>query len=363
MKKIVIVAGDKSGDMYGGLLCKRIKEKYSDVEITSFGGLNLAQHSEQLINITAYAVTGLLEVVGSLKTFLKIFKKTVAQIQRIQPNLIILIDFPDFNLRLAKILNKRFPLFYYISPQVWAWRKNRIALIKKYVDKMVVIFKFEVEFYRKEGIEALYFGHPLLELIEKKNVQTKKIVSFMPGSRLNEIKKHLPLISKAKRLIQENLPDYHFRIIRAENIPLSLYQRLSANIEIINHSYEAIQESEFIITSSGTATVEIAILEVPFLIVYKLNPLTWHIGKRIVKTKFIGMVNILSSKKIVEELLQNQANPKNVALKTLSTIKNKHKYQALKEELKKIKELLKPYGATDRFAEYIGSHLGLHRLA
>lgn len=358
MKRIVIVAGDKSGDMYGSLLCKKIKEKYSDVEIFSFGGLHLAQHSQQLINLTTYAVTGLLEVLGSLKTFLKIFEKTVAEIQRIQPDLIILIDFPDFNLRLAKTLNKRFPLFYYISPQVWAWRKNRVALIKKYVDKIVVIFKFEEEFYKNKGIEALYFGHPLLEIIPEIKVDKKKMVSFLPGSRNNEIKRHLPVMLETKKILEKELDGYSFQIIKPQNIEDNFYKKFSQDFRITEHSYSAIQESEFIITSAGTATVEIAVLEVPFLVIYKVNPLT-YLFKNWIKTKYIAMVNILSFKKIVEEFLQDKVNPKLLAQKTLEMIKNKERYENLKKELRKIKEILSPYGATEKFADFIGNYLNL----
>jgi lipid-A-disaccharide synthase len=359
MKKIVIIAGDKSGDSYGGLLCKKLKEKFPNVEIFSFGGNNLAQHSHQVIDLLSHSVCGIFEVLLSLRKLFKIFGQMIDEINKINPDLIIPIDFPDFNLKLAKTLNKKYPLFYYISPQVWAWRRKRIELIRKFVDKIIVIFKFEEEFYKKENIEALYFGHPLLEMIEKKDMATKKTISFLPGSRKNEIKKHLPLMKETKKIIEDELDSYHFQIIRPENIEESFYKLFSPEMDIIPHSYKAIEESEFIITSSGTATVEIAILEVPFLIIYKVNPLTWTLLKRLVKTDFVGMVNILSSKKIIEELLQNEATPANIAQKTLSFLKNKEKYNKVKTALGEVKNTLSPYGATDRFAEFIGNYLNL----
>ena len=190
MKNIIIVAGDTSGDIYGGLLAKNLKEKYPNVNIYSFAGPELAKHSQQIINLLQYSVCGLVEVVSSLKKILATFKETLLKINEIKPDLIILIDFPDFNLRLAKIINKQYPVFYYVSPQVWAWRKERIKLIKKFVEKMIVIFKFEQDFYKKEGVDALYFGHPLLEIIKPVNLEPKKIISILPGSRKNEIKKH-----------------------------------------------------------------------------------------------------------------------------------------------------------------------------
>ncbi|MDD5195287.1 MAG: lipid-A-disaccharide synthase [Candidatus Omnitrophica bacterium] len=361
MKKILIVAGDKSGDLYGGLLCRKIKERHLDVQIYSFGGKGLAEHSTQLINLLSHSVSGIVEVISHLGQILKIFKLALVKIEKIKPDLIILIDFPDFNLRLAKTLNSKYPLFYYVSPQVWAWRKERITLIKQYVDIMIVIFKFEEEFYRKEGMEVKYFGHPLLEIIPKQEINQKRIISLMPGSRKNEIKRHLPIMIEAKKIIEEKLKDYQFRIIRPENIENGFYAPISQNIEVIDHTYQAIQESEFIITSSGTATVEIAILGVPFLIIYKVNTLTWKILRRMVKAKFIGMVNILAGEKIIEELLQGQVSPQAIAAKTLELLADKAKYAHLKERLGKIREVLSPLGASEKFASFIIDYLQPHR--
>lgn len=359
VKKIVIVAGDKSGDLYGGLLSKAVKEKFPSTQIYSFGGPVLAKHSQQQIDLLSHSVCGLIEVLSSLKDLLKIFNQTKEKIRKIKPSLVILVDFPDFNLKLAAELNKQFPLFYYVSPQIWAWRKNRINIIKKYVDKMAVIFKFEQEFYKKEGVDALYFGHPLLEVIEKQNLKTQKIISLLPGSRKTEVKKNLPVMLKAQKIIQKQLPDYSFQIIKPANLEKQFYNRFSPDIGIVEHSYEKIEESKFIIASSGTATVEIAILEVPYLIIYKVNPLTWHILKRLVNTEFIGMVNLLSKRKIVDELLQHQANPQNIANHTLNYLKNDGKYSHLKNELMSIKNILVPFGATQKFADFIGDFLGL----
>ena len=359
MKKIVIIAGDKSADIYGGLLCKQLKEKYSSVDIFSFGGEHLAQHSKQVINLLAHSVSGLVEVISSIKKMIDIFKQTLKSIDEIKPDLVVLMDFPDFNLRLAKALNKKYPLFYYISPQVWAWRKKRVNLIKQYVNKIIVIFEFEKEFYEKEGVEALYFGHPLLEIVKPSNCSTKNIISFLPGSRKNEIKKHIAIMCETKSILKEKLSEYSFRMIRPENIPISFYEQFSPNMEILQHSHQALEESKFIITASGTATVEIAILEAPFLIIYKVDPLTWAIAKRIVKTDFVGMVNILSKKAVIPELLQNEANSLNIANTALEIINNTDKYQEMKKALSNVHTQMHPDNATDKFAEYIGSFLEL----
>jgi lipid-A-disaccharide synthase len=189
----------------------------------------------------------------------------------------------------------------------------------------------------------------------------------MPGSRKNEIKEHLPVMIKAKEIIEKELKDYSYRIIRPDNIPVEFYKDISCRvetdtacgIEIVEHTYDAIEESAFIITSSGTATVEISILEVPFLVIYKLNLLSWHLLKTLVKTKFVAMTNILAGKKVVEELLQDKASPQNIAEVTLRYLTNEADYLALKNELAKIKDILSPYGATEKFAQSIGKYLKL----
>jgi lipid-A-disaccharide synthase len=362
MKKIIIVAGDKSGDLYGGFLGQKLSEKSDEIEIYSFGGEKLAAHSKQLINLLEHSVTGLVEVLFSLKKIIATFNQIITKIHEIKPDLIILIDFPDFNLRLAKKLNKKYPLFYYVSPQVWAWRKERVKEIKKYVDKMVVIFNFEKDFYQKEGVDALYFGHPLLEIVKKTNPSTQKIITLMPGSRRNEIKKHLPVMLAAAKIIKQALPDYNFRIIRPPNINKMFYKDLLSgmdivDIEIKDHSYQAIEESAFVIASSGTTTVELAILEVPFILMYKVNSLSWFLVQRLVNVKFAGMVNILAGRKIIEEFLQDQASAENLAKAAIEVMKTKEKYNQIKTDLKNIKTILSPEGATDSFARYIESFL------
>ncbi len=359
MKKVIIIAGDKSGDLYGGYLSKTLKEKFPNIEIYSFGGKCLGEHSKQITNLLSHSVSGIFEVFTSLKKLIDIFNFSYDEINRIQPDLVILIDFPDFNLRLAKKINKKYPVFYYISPQLWAWRENRIKQIKKYITKMIVIFKFEQFYYKNKGINVLYFGHPLLEIIKPANCERKKIISFLPGSRRNEIKRHLPIMRDVKQILEKDLECYSFRIIKAENIDDKIYQMLAPNIAIEPRCYKALEESEFIITSSGTATVEIAILGIPYLIIYKVNPLSWQILKRMVRTKYVGMVNILSQKKIIEELLQNDANPRIIASETLRCITNRKAHQKMQENLRNIKDILSPREAISSFANFIGQYLNL----
>ncbi len=359
MKKIVIIAGDASGDLYGGHLAKTINEKFNSCRIYSFGGKVLADNSCQLIDLVSHSVCGLIEVISSLGKFKKIFDQTIFEINKIKPDLIILIDFPDFNLNVAKNINHKIPIFYYVSPQVWAWRKKRIKTIKKYTDKMIPIFKFEKKIYEKENTDTAYFGHPLLEIINKKDLKKKNIISFLPGSRKNEIKYHLKILAEAKKIIKKSLPNYKFQILKPAGLDKKIYQRFFSKEEIINHSYKVLSHSEFAVAASGTATVETAILEIPYLIIYKVNKLTWYIIKKLIHTKFAGMINILANKQIVPELLQEKATPQNIADNTLYYLRDKEAYNLFKERLKEAKKILSPSDGITKFADYIADYLNL----
>ncbi len=358
MKKIVIIAGDTSGDLYGGKLAEKIKEKSNLCQIYSFGGKVLANNSNQLMDLVSHSVCGLIEVITSLIKFKKLFNQTIQSIKEIKPDLIILIDFPDFNLNLAKKINHQYPVFYYVSPQVWAWRKSRIKMIKKYTDKMVPIFNFEKELYEKENMQVAFFGHPLLEIIKQQSLKKEKIISFLPGSRTNEIKHHLGLLAKTKGLLKKELPDYIFQIIKPKGLAKKLYRDFEQK-EIVPHSYRALARSQFIIAASGTATVETAILEIPHIIIYKVNCLTWYILKKVIKTKYAGMLNILADKQIIPELLQEKATPENIAKTTLGYLKDNAAYKSFTEKLKNAKQLLYPSDGITKFAGCIIRYLGL----
>lgn len=358
-KKIVIVAGDRSGDLYGKNLAIKLNEQIPGCQIYSFAGPLLAGCSRQKLDLVSHSVCGLVEVLASLSKFQKLFQKTYQLIQTIGPGLVILIDFPDFNLRLAKKINQKYPVYYYISPQVWAWRQKRVKIIKKYCQRMITIFNFEQLIYQKEKIPVFYFGHPLLEIINGQNTTKSKIISLLPGSRQNEIKYHLQLMLEAKKIIQLKLPDYKFQVLKPKELSRCLYEKFFQPAEIIDHSYRALAASEFVITASGTATIETAILEIPHLIIYKVNRLTWFILKNFVNIKFAGMLNILANKPLVPELIQKQANPEKIAALTLNYLRDESSYAGFKAELKQAKQLLWPQNAISRFAAYIKSEMQL----
>jgi len=359
MKKIAIIAGDHSGDIYGGRLAQKLKELYPGTEIFSFGGRELAQNSTQVLDLISHAVMGLAEVLTSLPKMIALLNRTVREIEHIGPDLVITIDSPDFNLRILKRLKKKYPVFYYVSPQVWAWRKERVKQIKKYVDKMVVLFRFEEEFYKKESIPALYFGHPLLDILKTVPAAPRDIIAFLPGSRRSELKKHLPLIDETIKLLKTRVPQYTFRIVRPQNIPENFYRKYIADVPVVERSARVLQEARFVLCCSGTATMELAVLNIPHLLFYKTNRLTWEIARRIVRLDYVGIVNIVAGKKVTEEFLQDAAGAQNLARYTQNILSSTKDLSRLRDNLRAVKTLLLPENHFFSFARYIGEYLKL----
>jgi lipid-A-disaccharide synthase len=298
---------------------------------------------------------GLVEVLSSLGKLIELFNQSVEKIDQLKPDLVIVIDSPDFNLRLIKKLNRRYPVFYYVSPQIWAWREGRINQIKKYVDTMVVLFEFERDYYKAKGVEAVYFGHPLLDMITPQAASKKNIITFMPGSRRSEIKRHMPLIVKTENLLAQKI-DYQFQIIRPHNIEEEFYRQFTRDIKIVLRDNKIIEESKFILCASGTATLELAIFNIPHLIFYKVSQVTWAIARLLVKVKFAGIINIICGKKIVEEFLQENATAEKLAGYTTLMLQDEQKYNELKDNLNAACKRLEPHGAIQKFAEYIKTY-------
>jgi len=362
MKKIFIVAGDPSGDIHGGNLAKHIQETSPETRIYSAGGIHLKKYSRQITDLTEIAVTGIFEVAGYLKKILDKFNLTVRKIQGIKPDIVILIDFPDFNLRLAKKLKaKGFRIFYYISPQVWAWRKNRIKLIKKYIDKVLVIFPFEEVFYKKHGVKAVYVGNPSSESIPEKLLKQnsytddneKKRIIFLPGSRTKEVTRHLPLMIETKKLLQPL--GLSFAVIKYPRLPGRLFEKAEEEgIEIIEENrYQAIAESLIAVSSSGTATLELALLNIPTVVIYKTALLSWLILKSIVKIDFISIVNILAKEEVFPELIQYKASPANIAGHCRNFLNNPEYYNLTKKKISRIKDVLSSKPASKTAAREI----------
>ena len=334
--KYYIIAGEASGDLYGSNLIKEIKKIDSKSTFRAWGGDLMNLEDVKLVrHYKDHNYMGFAEVIWNLRTILKNITFCKEDIKKYNPDALILIDFPGFNMRIAKYFNKSsFPILYYIAPQVWAWKEKRVELIKKYVDSLYVILPFEKEFFKKHGIETTYHGHPLLEhiinfkkdkstpkldFIKTNNLNPKRpIIALIPGSRKQEIIKKLPIMLNAVSSYSEN---YNI-VIAGMNMHKAIYQSISYNYNVnivYEDTYNLLNQSSFALVTSGTATLETAFFNVPQVVCYKANWISYSIAKSLVKIKFISLVNLILDYESVKELIQNDLN----------TIK-------LKEELRKI---------------------------
>lgn len=372
----MIIAGEASGDLHGGVLASSLKELDPSLRLIGLGGEKMMYAGvETYRDIEDLSVVGLGEILRNLKKFKAVFRLLVEKLNSEKPDCVVLIDYPEFNLRFAREAKRRkIPLVYYISPQIWAWRKGRIKTIKSAVDKMVVIFKFEEELYKKEGVDVEFVGHPLLdvvspmfsreEFIRRENLDgNKKIIALLPGSRQIEVIRNLPTMIDAALLIKTNLGrDIQFIIAKVPSVEDEIYEniikRLDFPIPIIEgYPYDCINASDLTLVASGTATLETAILEKPMLIIYKVSLLTWAVGKMLVKIPDIGLVNIVAGKRIVPEFIQFDATPQKIADEAISLLSSPEKLNEIKTALKTIKEKLGKQGASERAAQIVLDHI------
>ncbi len=315
-----LIAGEASGDLHGANLMKALKERDKQAEFRFFGGdLMLAQGGTLVKHYADMAYMGLVEVIANLPAILRNMKSCKQDIAAWQPDVVILIDFPGFNLKIAEFAKKSgFKVCYYISPKVWVWNQKRVLKIKKMVDHMFCIFPFEVDFYKGWGMDVDYVGNPLLDAIasfkpdagflKKNNLSDKKIIGLLPGSRVQEIKNLLPvMIDVAKRFT-----DYQFVIAGAPSFNLSFYTQFldGKNIPVLfSATYDILTHADAAIVASGTATLETALFNVPQVVVYKGSPLTIALARFVAKIKYAALVNIIMDDEVVKELIQEFCTP------------------------------------------------------
>jgi lipid-A-disaccharide synthase len=322
-------------------------------------------------DITELAVIGIAEVVKNLSRIKKVFNQTLKEIDTTRPDAIILVDYPGFNLRLAREIKKRgIKIIYYVSPQVWAWREKRVLKIKKLVDRMIVLFPFEQKIYSKYGMKVDYVGHPLVdEIIVNKNQKdvlkniglsdSKTTIGIMPGSRAKEVERHLPCILGAAQILFNTAPERQFILLKASPIPLKLiedqliaYKHLPLKI-YDGPTYDGINAMDAAVVASGTATLETALLKKPMVIIYKTSWLTYAIAKSVIKIPYIGLVNIVAGKKVADELVQNNASAANIA----NAVENALHNHLIIDELAAVKNSLGQPGASQRAAQIVLSAL------
>ncbi len=369
-----IIAGEASGDLHGSNLIKELKKKDAAAEIRCWGGDKMEAAGATLVkHYKELAFMGFLEVIKNLGTILKNIKVCKADILQFQPTAIILIDYPGFNLRIAEWAKKQgFIIIYYISPQVWAWKENRVKLIKKCVDKMLVILPFEKDFYKKWNYEVEYVGHPLVEVVDRFSLavgpneqqttnnkqQTTNIIALLPGSRQQEILKKLPIMLE----VAKHFPNYQFVVAKAPGLDENFYAALLApykNVSsVVNKTYDLLVQSTAALVTSGTATLETALFAVPQVICYKGSAFSYQIAKRLIKIKFIGLVNLIMDKEVVKELIQDELTVENLKYELNLLLTNKEKQQEVSADYAALKTLLSKGGhASANAAASIYSYL------
>lgn len=360
--KYYLIAGEASGDIHGANLMKEILLNDPKAEFRFWGGDKMKSvGGTQVEHYKNTAFMGFLEVVKNLRTILSFIKICKADIQTWNPDALILIDYPGFNMRIAKFAKQKgFKIVYYISPQVWAWKEKRVEKIKLYVDKMLVILPFEKPFYEKKwNYKVDFVGHPLLDEIEfnneykvQLNNNEKPVIAILPGSREQEINKILPEFLK----ITKYYPDYHFVIAGIPHLGKEYYKRfnIDSNIEIVfGKTYHLLNTSYAALVASGTATLEAALFNTPIIVGYKGSWISYQIGKRLVKNiKYISLVNLIMDKEVVKELIQEELNEKNLK-ENLDQLLQLATQYTIRQQFKNLKIKLGNTGASKRSANII----------
>ena len=368
--KYYIIAGEASGDLHGANLMKALKQLDKDTQFRCWGGDLMKEAGGELVkHYRDLAFMGFWEVITHLSTILDNIRFCKSDILRFQPDVLILLDYPGFNLRIAEYARQKgLRVFYYISPQVWAWHRSRIRKMKQNIDRLFVILPFEKAFFKQYDWEVDFAGHPLLDAVEQHktlaketNLHTelidknKPFIALLPGSRQQEIKMVLPIMLEVVPLF----PQYQFIIAGAPAQSLSFYRELSQDIPIVfGHTYTLLENATAALVTSGTATLETALFNIPQVVCYKGNPLSVQIAKRLVDLKYISLVNLILDKAAVRELIQSDLNKNNLAIELSKILPGKNKRLEMLNDYQSLRSQLGGTGASERVAKLMWEYLG-----
>jgi lipid-A-disaccharide synthase len=376
-RSVLMVAGEVSGDLHGAHLVEAVRAVAPETRFFGMGGraLRLAG-MEVLFPCEPLSVVGITEVAARLGIIFRTLKGLKEALVRRRPDLVILIDFPDFNLRVARAASRAgIPVLYYVSPQVWAWRRGRVRQIRRWVRKMAVLFPFEVPIYEAAGVDVTWVGHPLLDQVnpfltreeasERFGLDPgRRIVGLLPGSRLHEVERLLPVFLDAAALMRQAMPDVQFVVARAPGLSDRLFAPLGEEravpVRIVEGaSHEVMALSDLLVMASGTATLEGAILGKPMVIAYRVSRLTYWVGRALIRgIRYIGLVNLVAEKRVAPELIQDEANPERVAAEALRFLGDPDLYGATVEALAEVRRRLGEPGAATRAARIVLDMLG-----
>ena len=367
----MISCGEPSGDMYAAELARRIRAREPAAVITGFGGERLRAAGASLLgDFSGLSVTGLLEVARVLPRTYAMFRRLVAAARRDRPDVFVAVDFPDFNFRLAAAIRRLgVPIVYYISPQLWAWRPGRMQTMRALADRVLVIFPFEEQIYRDAGVPVQWVGHPLLDVMpppQPKDLLASTlglsaaapIVALLPGSRRNEVRAILPVLAAAASRIRARLPDVQFAVARAPHISDDLLAPLGSiaggpPIVLDGQADELLQIADVALVASGTVTVQAALHECPMVVVYRLSPLTYRLGRPFVRVSTFAMANLVAESRVVPELIQDDFTPESVAAEALDILTNPARAAGMREDLRQVRLRLGTPGASDRAAQAV----------
>lgn len=370
-KRIMIIAGESSGDFHSASLILALKKLSPEIEISGIGGQRMrAAGADIYFDISELSIIGFTDVLKNLRKIKKVFNALLEKIDATSPDAVVLVDYPGFNLKLAQELKKRkIPVIYYISPQIWAWWRGRIKTIRRFVDKMIVVFKFEEALYKDYGIDVSFVGHPLLDKAQPTLSRQdflnrlglslqKRTIGIAPGSRKMEIERILPILLESAKLIKEKLPQVQFVLLKAPGLVREIFESKIRKYEFPialceSQTYDFLKCCDFVLVSSGTATLETAIMQKPMIVVYKVSFLNWLIAKPLIRLPFIGLVNVVAGKEVVPEFIQYKARPRLIAEKTIEILTNQATLTNVKAELEKVRKSLGSSGASQKAAEIV----------
>jgi lipid-A-disaccharide synthase len=369
-RRILIVAGEASGDLHGGALVEALRARAPDLALEGIGGDCMAAAGVRLhVHARDLGVVGLVEALARLPAIRAAFARMRALLEADPPDLAVLIDYPEFNLRLARVAARAgVPVCYYVGPQVWAWRRGRLALIRRLVRKMVVIFPFEEAVYRAAGVDVAFVGHPLLDrLAPRERAEARRglgladaspVLGLLPGSRVGEVERHLPVMLAAAAALRREHPKLGVAFGRAPGLPAPFVARClaagGAPVRVAEGgASDVLSAADLAFVASGTATVEAALHGTPMVIIYRVALLTWLVGRLLIRVPWIGMANLIAGRLVVPELIQFAATPERLAGTARRLLADPAALERMRQELAAVRLRLGPPGASARAAEAI----------
>jgi lipid-A-disaccharide synthase len=368
--RVMISCGEPSGDLYAGALAREIRALHPSARITGFGGQHLRDAGAALLgDFSGLSVTGLLEVARVLPRTYAMYRRLVNDAAAVRPDVFVAIDFPDFNFRLARAIRARgVPVVYYISPQLWAWRPGRMETMRRLADLVLVIFPFEEEIYRTAGVPVEWVGHPLLDVAPPSEPRdrflrrhgldpAKPVVALLPGSRRNEVRAIFPGIAAAARLIRATVPATQFMLARAPHVSGDLLSAVASTVRgmtVLDGQADGVLASaDVAIVASGTVTVQAALHECPMVVVYRLSPLTYRLGRPFVRVNTFAMANLVAGRTVVQELIQDAFTPEAVAQEAIRILRDPTAAARIRADLRDVRSRLGEPGASRRAAEAV----------